>query len=249
MSISPAAEVQEGTATTLSCVVPGQEGRELNYTWYRNGAWLQQSPAHRMLLPRAAASDAGFYSCTASDAWGSAAAPALGLSVTCEWPRGGCGAVEWVGRGPADQPASCTRIHPLQRVLGLQMDAGGEDAGLSGVCCTSIHPLQRVLGVQMDAGGAGDADAGLSGAHCTAAHPLQRVQGVQMDAGGADGGLSGICRTSAHPSPHRRCPTALHKIQPSTHPRGAVGAQALGTVGARCVSDPPIPQTPPGPPC
>lgn len=82
VSISPAAEVQEGTATTLSCVVPGQEGRELNYTWYRNGAWLQQSPAHRMLLPRAAASDAGFYSCTASDAWGSAAAPALGLSVT-----------------------------------------------------------------------------------------------------------------------------------------------------------------------
>lgn len=120
VSISPAAEVQEGTATTLSCVVPGQEGRELNYTWYRNGAWLQQSPAHRMLLPRAAASDAGFYSCTASDAWGSAAAPALGLSVTCEWPRGGCGAVEWVGRGPTDQPASCTRIHLLQRVLGLQ---------------------------------------------------------------------------------------------------------------------------------
>ena len=148
VSISPAAEVQEGTATTLSCVVPGQEGRELNYTWYRNGAWLQQSPAHRMLLPRAAASDAGFYSCTASDAWGSAASPALGLSVTCEWPRGGCGAVEWVGRGPADQPASCTRIRPLQRVLGLQMDAGGEDAGLSGVCCTRIHPLQHVLGLQ-----------------------------------------------------------------------------------------------------
>ena len=101
----------------------------------------------------------------------------------------------------------------------------------------------------MDAGGAGDADAGLSGAHCTAAHPLQYVQAVRMDAGDADGGLSGICRTSAHPSPHRRCPTALHKIQPSTHPRGAVGAQALGSVGARCVSDPPIPQTPPGPPC
>ena len=180
MSISPAAEVQEGTATTLSCVVPGQEGRELNYTWYRNGAWLQQSPAHRMLLPRAAASDAGFYSCTASDAWGSAASPALGLSVTCEWPRGGCGAVEWVGRGPADQPASCTRIRPLQRVLGLQMDAGGEDAELSGVCCTSIHPLQRVLGLQMDAGGE---DAGLSGVCCTSIHPLQHVlglQGVQM---------------------------------------------------------------------
>ncbi|POI19899.1 hypothetical protein CIB84_016355, partial [Bambusicola thoracicus] len=82
VSISPAAEVREGTATTLSCVVPGQEGRELNYTWYRNGAWLRHSPAHRMLLPHAAASDAGFYSCVASDAWGSAASPARSLSVT-----------------------------------------------------------------------------------------------------------------------------------------------------------------------
>ena len=84
VSISPAAEVQEGTATTLSCNVPGQEGRELNYTWYHNGAWLQQGPAHRMLLPHAAASDAGFYSCTATNAWGSAESPALSLSVTCE---------------------------------------------------------------------------------------------------------------------------------------------------------------------
>ncbi|XP_021238198.1 sialoadhesin [Numida meleagris] len=82
VSISPAAEVQEGTATTLSCDVPGQEGRELNYTWYRNGAWLQQGPSHRLLLPHAAASDAGFYSCTATEAWGSAASPALSLSVT-----------------------------------------------------------------------------------------------------------------------------------------------------------------------
>ena len=146
----------------------------------------------------------------------------------------------------------CTRIHPLQRVLGLQevqMDAGGADAGLSGVCCTSIHPLQRVLGMEGCRWMQGMRGAGLSGVCCTTAHPLQYVQGVQMDAGDADGGLSGICRTSAHPSPHRRCPTALHKIQPSTHPRGAVGAQALGSVGARCVSDPPIPQTPPGPPC
>lgn len=159
----------------------------------------------------------------------------------CRWMQG--------VRGAGLSGACCTSAHPLQRVLGVQMDAGDVDAGLSGTHCTAAHPLQRVPGVQMDAGGAGDADAGLSGAHCTAAHLLQRVQGVQMDAGDADGGLSGICRTSAHPLPHRRCPTALHKIQPSTHPRGAVGAQALGTVGARCVSDPPIPQTPPGPPC
>lgn len=55
--------MREGTSAELSCDVPGGEGQELNYTWYKNSAWLQEGPAHTLLFHRLAASDAGFYSC------------------------------------------------------------------------------------------------------------------------------------------------------------------------------------------
>ncbi|XP_027526488.1 sialoadhesin-like, partial [Neopelma chrysocephalum] len=82
VSASPAADVREGTATTLSCDVPGQEGQDLNYTWYRNGAWLKEGPAHTLLFPAVAAGDAGYYSCQVTNGQGSDTAPPLSLSVT-----------------------------------------------------------------------------------------------------------------------------------------------------------------------
>ncbi|NXJ96854.1 SN protein, partial [Corythaixoides concolor] len=82
ISVSPAAEVREGTATTLSCDVPGREGQDLNYTWAKNGAWLQEGPAHALLFRRVAAADAGYYSCTVTGERGSVTAPAVSLSVT-----------------------------------------------------------------------------------------------------------------------------------------------------------------------
>ncbi|NWI74731.1 SN protein, partial [Dryoscopus gambensis] len=84
ISASPAAEVREGTATTLSCDVPGREGHleELTYTWYKNGAWLKEGPAHTLLFPAVAAGDAGYYSCQVTNSQGSDTAQAIGLSVT-----------------------------------------------------------------------------------------------------------------------------------------------------------------------
>ncbi|KAM6361127.1 sialoadhesin [Alca torda] len=82
ISVSPAAEVQEGTATTLSCDVPGREGQDLNYTWYKNSAWLKEGTAHTLLFHRIAASDAGYYSCKVMNDRGSDTSQAISLSVT-----------------------------------------------------------------------------------------------------------------------------------------------------------------------
>ncbi|NXR77914.1 SN protein, partial [Pycnonotus jocosus] len=84
ISASPSAEVLEGTATTLSCDVPGREGHpeELSYTWYKNGAWLKEGPAHTLVFPAVAAGDAGYYSCQVTNSQGSDTAQAISLSVT-----------------------------------------------------------------------------------------------------------------------------------------------------------------------
>ncbi|KFO60965.1 Sialoadhesin, partial [Corvus brachyrhynchos] len=91
ISASPAAEVREGTATTLSCDVPGREGHpeELTYTWYKNSAWLKEGPAHTLLFPAVAAGDAGYYSCQVTNSQGSDTAQAISLSVTspCQPPQ------------------------------------------------------------------------------------------------------------------------------------------------------------------
>ncbi|NXK14535.1 SN protein, partial [Herpetotheres cachinnans] len=82
ISVSPAAEVQEGTATTLSCDIPGREGQDLNYTWYKNSAWLKEGTAHTLLFHHVAASDAGYYSCKVTNDRGSDTSQAISLSVT-----------------------------------------------------------------------------------------------------------------------------------------------------------------------
>ncbi|NXG09389.1 SN protein, partial [Sakesphorus luctuosus] len=82
ISASPSAEVREGTATTLSCDVPGREGQALNYTWYRNSEWLTEGTAHTLFFPAVAASDAGYYSCKVTNSQGSDTAQPFSLSVT-----------------------------------------------------------------------------------------------------------------------------------------------------------------------
>ncbi|NXX11847.1 SN protein, partial [Podargus strigoides] len=82
ISVSPAAEVQEGTAATLSCDVPGREGQDLSYTWYKNGAWLSEGTEHTLLFRHAAPTDTGYYSCKVTNDRGSDTSQAISLSVT-----------------------------------------------------------------------------------------------------------------------------------------------------------------------
>ncbi|NXI44462.1 SN protein, partial [Galbula dea] len=82
ISVSPAAEVREGTATTLSCDVPGSEGWDLNYTWYKNSVWLKEGTAHTLLFHHVASSDAGYYSCKVTNDRGSDTSQPISLSVT-----------------------------------------------------------------------------------------------------------------------------------------------------------------------
>lgn len=84
ISVSPAAEVQEGTATTFSCDVPGREDQKLNYTWYKNSVWFKEGTAHTLLFQHVATTDAGYYSCKVANNLGSDTSPAISLSVTCE---------------------------------------------------------------------------------------------------------------------------------------------------------------------
>ncbi|XP_065518893.1 sialoadhesin isoform X3 [Lathamus discolor] len=80
--VSPAAEVPEGSATTLSCDVPGHRHQDLHYAWYKNGAWLKEGSAHTLLFHHITASDAGFYGCKVTNDRGSDTSPAVSLSVT-----------------------------------------------------------------------------------------------------------------------------------------------------------------------
>ncbi|XP_075420056.1 sialoadhesin [Tenrec ecaudatus] len=67
--ISPAAEVVEGQAVTLTCRSGLRPTPDICFFWYRNGALLQQGPSSSLLFPSASSTDhAGSYHCRAQDA-------------------------------------------------------------------------------------------------------------------------------------------------------------------------------------
>ncbi|KAB0391082.1 hypothetical protein E2I00_008962, partial [Balaenoptera physalus] len=65
--ISPAAEVAEGQAVTLSCRSSLSPTPDTRFSWYRNGALLLKGPSSSLLLPAASSTDAGSYHCWAQD--------------------------------------------------------------------------------------------------------------------------------------------------------------------------------------
>ncbi|XP_062932438.1 sialoadhesin [Cynocephalus volans] len=79
--ISPAAEVVEGQAVTLSCrsgLTPMSDPR---FSWYLNGALLLEGPSSSLLLPAASSTDAGSYHCRAWDSH-STSGPSLPTILT-----------------------------------------------------------------------------------------------------------------------------------------------------------------------
>ncbi|KAM5219820.1 sialoadhesin isoform 2-T2 [Hipposideros larvatus] len=65
--ISPAAEVMEGQAVTLSCRSGLSPTPDTRFSWYLNGALLLEGPSSSLLLPAATRTDAGSYHCRAQD--------------------------------------------------------------------------------------------------------------------------------------------------------------------------------------
>ncbi|NXE55636.1 SN protein, partial [Casuarius casuarius] len=82
ISVSPAAEVREGTTAVLSCDVPGRESQDLNYTWFKNSVWLKEGHAHLLVFHDVAVGDTGYYSCKVQNDLGSVTSQAVSLSVT-----------------------------------------------------------------------------------------------------------------------------------------------------------------------
>ncbi|XP_057358779.1 sialoadhesin isoform X3 [Manis pentadactyla] len=65
--ISPAAEVVEGQAVTMSCRSGLSPTPDIRFSWYLNGALLLEGPSSSLLLPAASSTDAGSYHCRAQD--------------------------------------------------------------------------------------------------------------------------------------------------------------------------------------
>ena len=89
--ISPAAEVVEGQAVTLSCRSGLSQTPDIRFSWYLNGALLLEGTSSSLLLPAASSTDAGSYHCRAQDGHSTSgpSSPAV-LTVLCEqhphWP-------------------------------------------------------------------------------------------------------------------------------------------------------------------
>ncbi|NXE55644.1 SN protein, partial [Casuarius casuarius] len=129
IAVEPSPEVPEGAAATLTCAAAPWVGEEANFTWYKNGRWLQEGPAASLVFARVSSADAGSYRCHASGTRGSAASAPASLSVTCEPPGA---ASRRQPRVPRADPPRSVSVHTF-----LETRSGR--AGVV-VCTADSHP-------------------------------------------------------------------------------------------------------------
>uniref|UniRef100_A0A8D0H7B4 Ig-like domain-containing protein n=1 Tax=Sphenodon punctatus TaxID=8508 RepID=A0A8D0H7B4_SPHPU len=79
LTISPSPDIQEGATVNLTCA--SQALGAANYTWYKNGKWLQDSPRRTLLLSTVSSVDAGLYHCRAEGRAGGATSAPVNLNV------------------------------------------------------------------------------------------------------------------------------------------------------------------------
>ncbi|XP_042085691.1 sialoadhesin isoform X2 [Ovis aries] len=85
--ISPAAEVAEGQAVTLSCRSSLSPMPDTRFSWYRNGALLLEGPSSSLLLPVVSSTDAGSYHCRAQDGHGTSGLSSPAVLTVLYAPR------------------------------------------------------------------------------------------------------------------------------------------------------------------
>ncbi|XP_037667413.1 sialoadhesin isoform X2 [Choloepus didactylus] len=85
--ISPAAEVAEGQAVTLSCRSLLSPTPAMRFSWYRNGALLLEGPSSSLVLPAASSTDAGSYHCRAQDDQGASGPSSPAVLTVLYAPR------------------------------------------------------------------------------------------------------------------------------------------------------------------
>uniref|UniRef100_A0ACB8E930 Uncharacterized protein n=1 Tax=Sphaerodactylus townsendi TaxID=933632 RepID=A0ACB8E930_9SAUR len=81
ITIEPSADMLEGSAANLTCVVASRAVGGMNYTWYKNSRWLQDGPSRSLLLEAVTRDDAGSYHCQAEGEMGSVTSGLVLLQV------------------------------------------------------------------------------------------------------------------------------------------------------------------------
>ncbi|NXU35025.1 SN protein, partial [Drymodes brunneopygia] len=130
VTVEPSQEVPEGTRATVSCSATAWGDKGVNYTWYRDGRWLQEGPSGSFVLSRVSSADAGSYQCQASGTWGTATSVPVSLSVLCEWtvpPR-------------VPLPPSCPLPDPPRAVTVSTFLENRSGRGAIVLCTAESHP-------------------------------------------------------------------------------------------------------------
>ena len=81
MSVSPSAEIVEGSSVTLTC--SSDANPAANYTWYKENYKLLQSPEGSYYLTSISSEDRGNYSCKAQNQHGQTSSSVF-IDVQCE---------------------------------------------------------------------------------------------------------------------------------------------------------------------